>query len=173
MFDKGMPMSRITAPPPLTPPVGTRTLRLYGDLARPADLSVADLRRWPDHQAEVVFDCATNGAQRHVFAGPLLRDVAAEAGPAFDLTRRKDRSRFLIVVFGRDGHRAVLSWPEIDAEFGNAPVLLATSLDDAPLDAEGSQLVVPGDACGARYVSAITGIWIGTYRPPEAQDQER
>jgi hypothetical protein len=154
-------MSRSTAAPP-------RTLRLYGDLARPADLSVAELRRWPAHRTEVVFDCATNGAQRHVFAGPLLRDVITQAGPAFDARRRKDRSRFLLVVFGGDGHRAVLSWPEIDAEFGNAPVLLATSLDGRPLDAEGSQLVVPHDACGARYVSAITGIWVGAY-PPGAE----
>ncbi|WP_269856688.1 molybdopterin-dependent oxidoreductase [Streptomyces sp. RPT161] len=152
-------MSRITAPP--------RTLRLYGDLERPGDLTVAQLRRWPAQRAEVVFDCATNGAQRHVFTGPLLRDVATEAHPTFDVRRRKDRSRFLIAVFGGDGHRSVLSWPEIDAEFGNSPVLLATTLDGRPLDADGSQLVVPGDACGARYVSAITSIWVGAYLPPD------
>ncbi|MEU1625439.1 molybdopterin-dependent oxidoreductase [Streptomyces sp. NPDC020096] len=164
-------MSRTTAPP-LRPPVHIRTLRLYGDLEHPVNLSVTQLRRWPAHQAEVVFDCATNGAQRHLFAGPLLRDVVAEAGPTFDVRRRKDRSRFLIAVFGGDGHRAVLSWPEIDAEFGNSPVLLATSLDGHPLDAEGSQLVVPSDACGARYVSAITSIWVGAYLPPETGRQQ-
>ncbi|GAA1877976.1 molybdopterin-dependent oxidoreductase [Streptantibioticus ferralitis] len=164
-------MSRITAPP-LMPTVRIRTLRLYGDLERPVNLSVAQLRRWPTHQAEVVFDCAANGAQHHVFAGPLLRDVVAEAGPTFDVRRRKDRSHFLIAVFGGDGHRAVLSWPEIDAEFGDSPVLLATSLDGHPLDAEGSQLVVPGDACGARYVSAITSIWVGAYLPPGSGEHQ-
>ncbi|MCQ4081036.1 molybdopterin-dependent oxidoreductase [Streptomyces sp. RB6PN25] len=161
-------MSRTTAPP-LTTTVRTGPLRLHGDLRHPADLTVEQLRHFSAHQADVVFDCATNGAQHHAFTGPLLRDVITRAEPAFDVRRRKDRSRFLVAVFGRDGHRAVLSWPEIDAEFGNAPVLLATSLDGNPLDAEGSQLVVPSDACGARYVSAITEIWVGAYRPTNTE----
>lgn len=61
-------------------------------------------------------------------------------------------------------HHTVLSWAEIDPDFGNAPVLLATRMDDEELDAAGTQLVVPSDRCGARYVSAVTGIWIGTPR---------
>ena len=30
----------------------------------------------------------------------------------------------------------------------------------------GSQLVVPSDRCGARYVSAITRVWVGAYATP-------
>lgn len=139
------------------------TFRLCGDLSRPVTLRVDDLRRWPQHRAEVAFDCLTNGEQAHVFTGPLLWDVLSAAGPAFDAARRKERSRFLLAVTGRDGHQAVLSWAEIDPEFGNAPVLLAGSMDGLPLDACGCQLVVPGDRCGARYVSAITTVWCGAH----------
>lgn len=56
----------------------------------------------------------------------------------------------------------------IDTDFGDAPVLLATRTDDAELDTAGAQLVVPSDRCGARYVSAVTGIWIGAHRLPGA-----
>ncbi|MFF7441480.1 molybdopterin-dependent oxidoreductase [Streptomyces sp. NPDC008122] len=157
-----------TAPhttPGTTPAPGSFTL--WGDVADPAALTVADLREgWEQHRAEVVFDCATAGPQRHTFAGPLLREVMAVARPGFDPARRKERSRFLVSVSGGDGHHAVLSWAEIDADFGNAPVLLATRMDDEDLDAAGAQLVVPSDRCGARYVSAVTGIWIGTHRLP-------
>ncbi|UZJ32634.1 molybdopterin-dependent oxidoreductase [Streptomyces endophytica] len=145
-----------------------RPLEIRGQLRRPLALTVAQLReRWPRHRAEVVFDCATNGPQRHTFEGVLLRDVLDAAGPAFDASRRKDRSRYLLAVSGGDGHHTVLSWAEIDADFGDAPVLLATAMDGRPLDAAGSQLVVPSDRCGARYISTITGIWVGTCAPPE------
>ncbi|MEV6568477.1 helix-turn-helix domain-containing protein [Streptomyces kronopolitis] len=49
----------------------------------------------------------------------------------------------------------------------NAPILLATALDGGPLDGAGSQLVVPSDRCGARYISAITGIWVGAWDPAD------
>ncbi len=60
----------------------------------------------------------------------------------------------------------MLSWAEIDPEFGNSPILLGVSMDGRPLDGGGCQLVVPGDGCGARYVSAITTVWFGAHPFP-------
>jgi hypothetical protein len=131
---------------------------LTGDLTRPARLTVPDLRGWPQHRAEVTFECRTSGTRRHRFTGPLLHDVLADACPGFDPGRRKDRLRFLIAVSGADGHRALLSWAEVDPDFGRAPVLLAAGIDDTPLDLAGPQLVLPQDRCGARYVSGIDTI---------------
>lgn len=135
---------------------------MLGNVGRPATLTVGDLRSgWEQHRADVIFDCATSGPRKHRFEGPLLREVALAAQPLFDTRRRKDRSRFVLAVSGGDGHRTVLAWAEIDADFGDAPVLLATRLDGQDLDTAGSQLVVPVDRCGARYVSAITRVWVG------------
>lgn len=157
---------------PRSNPVRTDAFAVWGDVAHPATLTVADLRQgWDQHRAEVVFDCATAGPQHHTFEGPLLREVVAGTRPDFDPTRRKERSRFLLAVSGGDGHHAVLSWAEIDADFGDAPVLLAIRMDDEDLDTAGTQLVVPSDRCGARYVSAVTGIWIGACRTPGVSDR--
>lgn len=164
------PPSRTTAvrPPGEAVSAGPRRLVIHGQLHRPLALTVVQLReRWRQQRAEVVFDCATNGPQCHTFEGPLLRDVIDAAGPTFDARRRKDRSRYLLAVAGGDGHHTVLSWAELDADFGDAPILLATAMDGRALDRSGSQLVVPSDRCGARYISAITGIWFGTCDPPE------
>ncbi|MYW32569.1 molybdopterin-dependent oxidoreductase [Streptomyces sp. SID2119] len=156
-------MSRLGAPRRATA-AQLASLALLGDVGRPATLTVGDLRDgWRQHRAEVVFDCATSGPQRHVFEGPLLREVALTSQPLFDALRRKDRSRFALAVSGGDGHHTVLAWAEIDADFGNAPVLLATRLDGEDLDVAGSQLVVPVDRCGARYISAITRVWVGAW----------
>ncbi|MEU2237094.1 molybdopterin-dependent oxidoreductase [Streptomyces vietnamensis] len=147
----------------------TGAFAVRGEVALPATLTVADLRRdWAQHRAEVVFDCATAGPQRHAFEGPLLRDVVAATRPGFDPARRKERSRFLLSVTGGDGHHALLSWAEIDSDFGAAPVLLATRMDGEWLDGPGTHLVVPSDRCGARYVSGVTDVWIGAFRAPRS-----
>ncbi|MFF2503821.1 molybdopterin-dependent oxidoreductase [Streptomyces sp. NPDC058067] len=144
----------------------TAKVILSGDLARPARLSVPDLLAWPQHRVRVSFDCATSGVQHHRFAGPLLHDVLGDAGPGFDPARRKDRLRFLIALTGADGHHVLLSWAEIDPDFGAAPVLLATTIDDTPLDRAGPQLVLPQDRCGARHISGINAIRVdGRYGP--------
>ncbi|WTL27060.1 molybdopterin-dependent oxidoreductase [Streptomyces sp. NBC_01498] len=154
-------------PPSGPPPVRAGTFALRGELGRPATLTVADLRRgWRQHRADVVFDCANSGPRHHTFQGPLLREVVTDARPEFDVRRRRDRSRFLLSVTGGDGHHTVLSWGEIDPDFGAVPALLATTLDGAPLDLMGSQLVVPTDCCGARYISAVTSVWVGTCHVP-------
>lgn len=140
------------------PPPGLAGFSLSGDLARPAPLTVPDLRAWPQHTTRVSFECRTSGVQHHRFEGPLLHEVLCSAGPGFDPGRRKDRLRFLIAVTGADGHHALLSWAEIDPDFGHAPVLLATRIDGTPLDACGPQLVLPQDRCGARHISGITAI---------------
>ncbi|MFB7286524.1 molybdopterin-dependent oxidoreductase [Actinacidiphila glaucinigra] len=140
-------------------------LALTGDLARPARLTVPGLLTWRQHRADVSFECATSGIQRHRFTGPLLHDVLTAAGPGFHPTRRKDRLRFLIAVDGADGHRALLSWAEIDPDFGRAPVLLAVTIDGTSLDPVGPQLVLPQDRCGARHISGINAIRVdGGYR---------
>jgi hypothetical protein len=87
-------------------------------------------------------------------------DPPAEVALTGDLARRKDRLRFLIAVTGADGHHALLTWAEIDPDFGRAPVLLAVRIDDTPLDRAGPQLVLPQDRCGARHISGITAITV-------------
>jgi hypothetical protein len=135
-------------------------VRLGGEVRTPRVLDVADLRSLPRHECEVEFACRRTGARRHRFTGPLLLDVAHLAEPAFVPGERKDRLRFLISVRAHDGHRVVLSWAEIDPEFGNTPVLLGLTRDGDALDAEGPQLVVPGDVCGARHISKVADVRI-------------
>ncbi|MFF7333589.1 molybdopterin-dependent oxidoreductase [Streptomyces sp. NPDC008150] len=137
-----LPITEDSGPAADRPPA---RLALTGDVARPARMSVDDLLAWPQHHVRVSFECATSGTRHHRFTGPLLHTVLSAAGPGFDPARRKDRLRFLIAVHGTDGHRVLLSWAEIDPDFGRAPVLLGVSIDGVPLDRTGPQLVLPQD----------------------------
>jgi hypothetical protein len=42
----------------------------------------------------------------------------------------------------------VLSWGEIDPEFGNVPAMLGLHMDGRDLGERAPHLVVPGDRCG-------------------------
>ncbi|MET7506641.1 molybdopterin-dependent oxidoreductase [Streptomyces albidoflavus] len=149
-----------------------RCVEVCGEAGESARLTVAELAGgWPEQRAEVVFDCATSGPRHHTFTGPLLRDVLLGALPGAARATRKDRAGRLLVVAGADGHRAVLAWAEVDEEFRYAPVLLAVRLDGTLLDAP--HLVVPADRCGARYVSAVTGVRLVRPGVPVAAGGER
>ena len=131
-------------------------MRIGGEVLRPCELAMDELRALGRQQGEVAFSCRKSGVRRHRFEGPLLREVVALAEPVFTGGDRRDRVRFLLALRGGDGHRVVLSWAEIDPEFGAQPVLLGVSRDGVALDDEGPQLVVPGDVCGARNISRVT-----------------
>ncbi|MCD0449774.1 hypothetical protein LO762_11320 [Actinocorallia sp. API 0066] len=147
---------------PTSAPHGTPCLRIGGAVRAPRALAMAELRALPQHACDVVFSCRRAGARHHRFAGPLLLDVVGEADPVFAGGDRKARLRFLLSLRADDGHRAVLSWGEIDPEFGAVPVLVALSRDGRPLDVEGPTLAVPGDRCGARSLTALREL---TLRP--------
>ncbi|MFD7730512.1 molybdopterin-dependent oxidoreductase [Kitasatospora phosalacinea] len=149
-------------------------VRFHGSVEKPLRLTVAELRALPADRVEVSFDCLAEGEQRHGYEGPRLWDAVRAARPRIDLRGRKQRLRFLLTVTGADGHCAVLSWAEIDPDFGGQRILLATSVDGAPLDVAGPQLVVPTDRCGGRYVGGVTDVWVGPVAPglpaPETAD---
>lgn len=63
-------------------------------------------------------------------------------------------------MHGTDGHHALLTWAETAPDFGRAPVLLAVTLDDTLLDRAGSQLVLPQERCGARYIGGIDAVHV-------------
>ncbi len=137
---------------------------LIGDVARPQILDVAGLRALPSRTITVTFK-AGSGTQTHTYVGPLLLDVLAQAGPPkFDPAIKNDKLRHFISVSATDDYRVLVAYGEIDPSFENKTVLLATSEDGHPLDADGPRLVVPGDIAGGRYVSNVNRVFLE--KPP-------
>jgi hypothetical protein len=136
---------------------------LIGDVARPQILDVAGLRALPSKTVDVTFK-GPQGSEHHVYVGPLLVDVLAQAGPQFDPAIKNDKLRHFVSVSATDGYRALVAYGEIDPSFENKNVLLATSEDGRPLDADGPRLVVPGDIAGGRYVTNVNRVFLE--KPP-------
>jgi hypothetical protein len=65
-----------------------------------------------------------------------------------------DQLMFVILARGQDGYQVVLSWGEIDPEFGGCAALLATRYNDVRLPRP--TLVLPCDDRGSRHVRMVT-----------------
>jgi DMSO/TMAO reductase YedYZ molybdopterin-dependent catalytic subunit len=132
---------------------------VIGDVARPHILDMADLQAMPSRTVAVTFR-SDKGVEHHVYVGPRLFDVLAQAGPQFDPAIKNDKLRYFVSVSGSDGYRALVAYGEIDPSFEGKDVLLATSEDGRSLATEGPQLVVPGDSSGGRYVTNVVRVFL-------------
>jgi hypothetical protein len=119
-----------TAAPSQLPTVGLPPGKflLIGDVAKPQILDVAALQARPSRTITVTFK-AGSSTETHTYVGPRLVDVLAKAGPQFDPTIKNDKLRHFISVGASDGYRALVAYGEIDLNFENKDVLLATSED--------------------------------------------
>ncbi len=87
------------------------------------------------------------------YAGPLLWQVLTQAG-VIDSNFHK-RVAHAIAVTGSDGYVAVLALGEINPEFENKPVILATTRDGTP---EAPRVIIPGDKRAGRSVRDVVRI---------------
>jgi molybdate transport system substrate-binding protein len=147
-------------PNSITLPEGNSSFTVDGQILNPMTLTAEDLQAGYSSQTlDVTF---LNGTETIAtsFTGVPLWQIISAAQPNLNADVRNDRISMFIVVTGSDGYQAVISWGEIDPEFGNQPVLLAYAENGAPIaDEQGTiRLVVPSDRRGGRYVQGVVNI---------------
>ena len=149
-------------------------LHISGWIATPFALSIDELNgSYPAHtqQVKYVEDATWISAS---FTGVLLFDVLNSAQVIIDPNVTDDKLRLFITALGSDGYQSLISWGEIDPDFGNQPILIAYSQSDKPIDDKFGngqigilRLVVPGDKRGGRYVKGLVALDI-RHTPPSA-----
>lgn len=136
------------------------TVQIAGAVNRQGPLEWESLRSLPQHTAPVLLRCSTcdHKDERHEFTGVRLVDLLDPiiTYPVADYRRL----RLSIVLKARDDYAVTVAWGEIDANFGDQPIMLAWGRDGGSLP-EGYgplQLVIPGDEHSGRCVHAIASI---------------
>ena len=125
-----------------------------GQVRQPHPWSVEELKKLAPVSAEVTY-LTGHGEDHARFTGVPLWTLLGEARLA-DETGKLPQIRHSVLVTGRDGYAAALSYGEFDPEFEGKAVLLAWQRDGK--DLETPQLVVPGDKRGGRYVHDVVHI---------------
>ncbi len=145
-------------------------LHVDGQILNPLALTADDLRaNYASHTLDVTYTSGEDTVSS-TFTGVLLWDILNDAQANLNADVKNEKLSTFIVATGNDGYQAVISWGEIDPEFGNQPILVAYEEKGQPLSDEqgGLRLVVPGDGRGGRYISSLVNLSLRD-APPVAQ----
>ena len=96
---------------------------------------------------QVHVSATDHDGKKHEYDGVKLRDLLTQAGVATGYSLRGKELAVYVVTEASDGYRVVFSVAELDPAFSNTQVIVATKVDEQPLQAcDGPmRLVVPGD----------------------------
>ncbi|MEV0703281.1 molybdopterin-binding protein [Saccharopolyspora sp. NPDC050389] len=120
-------------------------------------LSTAELNS--SAQGPVHVHYATNRCRRlDAVHGVLLHNLLTDIGLALHEAPKMDQLTFVVLAHGEDGYEVLLSWAELDPEFGSCGALLATRYNNELLPRP--TLVMPRDGRGSRYVRLVNRLHV-------------
>lgn len=140
-------------------PDASLALRVDGDVTTPFALSLADLKSMP-HQALQVVN--PHSKKTEVYQGVALAELLRKAGvPQGEQLRGKAMATYVLAT-AADNYRVVFSLAELDSGVLDSDVIVADTLNGAPLGAnEGPlKLVAPHDKRPARWVRMVKSLTV-------------
>jgi DMSO/TMAO reductase YedYZ molybdopterin-dependent catalytic subunit len=135
----------------------TAALRIGGNVTTPLALSLAELKSMPRQTLNVV---NPHSKKAESYQGVALEYLLQKAGvPHGEQLRGKAMATYVLAT-ASDGYRVVFSLAELDSGFTDSDVIVADTLNGAPLGSnEGPlKLVVPHDKRPARWIRMVKSL---------------
>jgi len=124
VFVGGSPACAQTAVP------NAAELRVSGTVSTPLTLTVADLKRMPRKTLTIV---NPHDKKTEKYEGVALEEILHKAGVPQGEALRGPAMATYVVAEGADGYRVVFSLAELDSGIADSEVLVADTMDGAPL----------------------------------------
>ncbi len=134
-------------------------LRIAGDVSTPLVLTVADLKKLPRKTLSVM---NPHDKKTETYEGVLLEELLNRAGvPQGEKLRRASMATYLIAK-AEDGYRVVFSLAELDSGILESEVIVADTMDGAPLPAKVGpfRLIASHEKRPARWVRMLKFITV-------------
>jgi hypothetical protein len=98
------------------------------------------------------------------YEGVLLEELLRRAGAPHGEQLRGPLMTTYVVAEASDGYRVLFSLAELDSDFVNSEILVADTVDGAPIDANRGpfRLVAPHDKRPARWVRMLKAITVSS-----------
>ena len=139
---------------------GPSVVKIGGAVATPFSVSLDELKKMPRKTVRVE---NAHAKKTEVYEGVPLDVLLQKAGvPQGEHLRGASMATYVLVE-AADNYHALFSLAELDSSFQDAEVLLADTMDGAPLapDQGPLKLVAPHDKRPARWVKMVASITIG------------
>lgn len=134
-------------------------LRITGNVSIPLILSIADLKKMPRKTLKVL---NPHEKKDEVYEGVPLQELLRRAGvPQGDSLRGAAMATYVLAE-AADRYRVVFSLAELDSDFVDAEVVVADTMDGAPLSPKQGPLkiVAPHEKRPARWVRMLKSITV-------------
>jgi len=137
----------------------TAELRINGAVSTPLVLSVANLKKMPRKTLSVV---NPHDKKTETYEGVLLEELLQRAGVPHREQLRGPSMATYVIAEGEDGYRVVFSLAELDSGILESEVIVADTMDGAPLAAQQGpfRLVAPHEKRPARWVRMLKSITV-------------
>lgn len=134
-------------------------LRIAGAVSSPLVLTVADLKKMPRKTLTVL---NPHDKKTETYEGVLLEELSRKAGVPHDEELRGPAMATYVIAEAEDGYRVVFSLAELDSGILDSDVLVADTLDGAPMAAKLGpfRLVAPHEKRPARWVRMLKSITV-------------
>ncbi len=134
----------------------TLTLIVLGEVTKPLALQPVDFKA----MLHTEITAADRDGKEHRYAGVPLISLLNQAGASTGAALKGKNLTKYVVVKAADGYEVVFALAELDPDFSTRTILLADSVDGAPLaDGLGPyRVVVPGEKKPARWIRQVTAI---------------
>jgi DMSO/TMAO reductase YedYZ molybdopterin-dependent catalytic subunit len=146
-------------------PVFTQTnapaaeLKIAGEVSSPQILTAADLKKMPRKTLKVV---NPHEKKTEVYEGVALEELLHRAGVPQGEQLRGPAMATYVIAEAEDGYRVVFSLAELDSGILDSEVIVADTMDGAPLGANQGpfRLVAPHEKRPARWVRMLKSITV-------------
>jgi hypothetical protein len=134
-------------------------LKIAGAVASPQVVTAADLKKLPRRTLKVV---NPHDKKTEVYEGVALEELLRRAGAPQGEQLRGPAMATYVIAEAEDGYRVVFSLAELDSGFLDSDVVVADTLDGAPLGANQGpfRLVAPHEKRPARWVRMLKSITV-------------
>lgn len=142
------------------PSTGSSEIRFGGEVATPFSVSLDDLKKMPRVTVRVE---NAHAKKTEVYEGVPLATLLQKAGvPQGEKLRGVGMVSYVLVA-AADNYHVLFSLAELDIFFEDSEVLLADTMDGAPLAADEGpfKLVAPHEKRPARWVKMVSSITVG------------
>jgi DMSO/TMAO reductase YedYZ molybdopterin-dependent catalytic subunit len=132
------------------------TVKVYGEVTTPLQLTLADVKQFK--QTEVVRK--DKDGNDHTFSGVVLSEILKKAGVTLGKDLKGENLTKFVSVEANDGYQVIFALAELDKDFTDRNMILATQIDGKPL-AQGDgpfRIIVQDEKKPARCIKMVTGI---------------
>jgi len=154
------PIPMAQQPPPAKAATGPAEFRIGGAVTTPLTVTLEDLRKMP---RKTVRGENTHAKRTEVYEGVALDALLQKAGVPQGEQVRGSAMTFYVLVEAADNYRVIFSLAELDSSFQDSEVLVADTMDGAPLPADEGpfKLIAPHEKRPARWIKMVKSITVG------------